>query len=73
LFLTYEELFDAEKNFSDEVAKKIGEFLGVDTGGTSKRPYLIKQAPESYLTFFKNKDELIRRFRGTKYEWMFAS
>lgn len=73
LLLSYEELFDAEANFSSAATKKIADFLGIDVERIDRRPFLKKQAPESFLSFFENSDELIERFQGTKYQWMFSS
>jgi LPS sulfotransferase NodH len=73
LCVAYEDLFDADGDFSIEATTMIGGFLGVDLQGAARRPFLVKQSHKSFLTFLENSEELRRRFRGSKYEWMFVS
>jgi hypothetical protein len=69
--LYYENLFESSGRFHPKTLQRLGEVAEVDVRDFAEQPFLLKQAPDDFLEGVANRSELIRRFRGTKYAWMF--
>jgi hypothetical protein len=67
----YEDLFEKSRGFHPRALHRLSEIAEVAIDDFAREPLTLKQAPDDFLEGVANRGQLIRRFRGTKYAWMF--